>query len=472
MKKKILVSSILTIALCLSLIAGSTFALFTHQDEVGIEINAANVEMRASISPFVLESVKPDAAGNIVDEFGGKYSYVTCQNTFLNGGTAELSQDSKALELSQVTPGDRVSFDVLGKNDSDVIIMYRYIVECIDDRGLMSGLNVTIDGVTYPVLSSYTSVWTKLDPGQDIDPEHIVIELPVTAGNEYEKKSVSIKIAVEAVQGNADVGENLAPTVEFLPGYTATVATDRDSLQAALNNTVEGDNIIVLTGDIQGDVVATQKANTTTVLLGNGKNFDGVLTVDGKSATITTAALTIKDLVFSADAGNDACIKLGPTNASRYVCNVTVMNCLFDVPEVVGVKSYTGGDYDVAIINCTATARAHSLANFKNVNGILVENCTVNSQRGLNLNNSDNIVINKCTFNVQKYAVRFGSDVDTIPEVENFTISNSTVASTCVEDAVIVFRAGASDAKLTLVNTELSGPVLMMGHENATIITK
>ena len=41
MKKKIIISSILTIAMCVSLIAGSTFALFTSNSEVNVTIGSA-----------------------------------------------------------------------------------------------------------------------------------------------------------------------------------------------------------------------------------------------------------------------------------------------------------------------------------------------------------------------------------------------------------------------------------------------
>ena len=50
MKKKVLLSSILTIALCLSLIGGSTFALFTNQAEVGVVITAGEIDMTADIA--------------------------------------------------------------------------------------------------------------------------------------------------------------------------------------------------------------------------------------------------------------------------------------------------------------------------------------------------------------------------------------------------------------------------------------
>ena len=471
MKKKVLLTSIATIALCLCLIAGSTFALFTSQDEINIAVTSAKVKMTATISDLKRESVKADPNGIVVDEFGGRYKYETYTDAFANGGTAEFDEDKNVLTLEKVTPGDRVSFNVKGTNDSNVMIRYRYIVECAGEELLMSGLNVTIDGVVYPALDSYTSAWAPLQPGQNIDPELIVIELPVTAGNEYQEKETAIKITVEAVQGNADIGQNNVPVVEFLAGSNVTSASDLDSLQAALDSAVEGENVIVLTDDVAGDIVATQKPGVETTIYGNGKTFAGVLTVDGKSGTYTTAGLTIKNLVFTADTVSaDACVRLGNgTNATRYTCNVTLDGCTFDVPEVVGVKSYTGGDKNVSIINCTATARAHSLAQLKGVDGVLVENCTVNAVRGINLNNSNNVVINKSVFDVEKYAVRFGESGNTI--VETYAVTNCTLTSDCAEgDAVIVLRAGATDANLTLTGTVLNGSIEMTGHENVTII--
>ena len=102
----------------------------------------------------------------------------------------------------------------------------------------------------------------------------------------------------------------------------------------------------------------------------------------GKSATYTTAALTIKDLNFNADSiSADACIRLGNgNNATRYTCNVTVSGCTFDVTGAVAVKSYTGGDKNLTIVDCTVTDKAHSLVQAKGIDGVLVENCTVNSK--------------------------------------------------------------------------------------------
>ena len=50
MKKKVLLTSIMTIAICFCVIAGSTFALFTDSSSLGIEVTAAvrQNDMRAS----------------------------------------------------------------------------------------------------------------------------------------------------------------------------------------------------------------------------------------------------------------------------------------------------------------------------------------------------------------------------------------------------------------------------------------
>ena len=124
MKKKVLLSSIATIALCLCLIAGSTFALFTSTSENNIAVTAAKVEMTADITNLTLASVRPATVAEvraaaeggditiIEDEFGGQYVYADrADGTFANGGTADFKD--AVLTLDRITPGDKVSFDVV-----------------------------------------------------------------------------------------------------------------------------------------------------------------------------------------------------------------------------------------------------------------------------------------------------------------------------------------------------------------------
>ena len=125
MKKKVLLSSIVTIVLCLTLIAGTTFALFTDTIEMNIAVTSGKVDLTANLANLNLYSVVASSNGNIVDEFGGKYVYSAPLDEFANGGTVELNAEGNRLSLNRVTPGDKVEFDIVGENDSDVIAQYR-----------------------------------------------------------------------------------------------------------------------------------------------------------------------------------------------------------------------------------------------------------------------------------------------------------------------------------------------------------
>lgn len=272
MKKKVLLSSIATIALCLCLIAGSTFALFTSTSENNIAVTAAKVEMTADIDNWTLASVRPATVAEvraaadggditiIEDEFGGQYVYADrADGTFANGGTADFKD--AVLTLDRITPGDKVSFDVVGANTSDVTIQYRYVIECMEGKELMSGLLISVEGVTYEFLGSYTSAWATLTPGTDITPVPVVIEFPVTAGNEFQELSTSIKVAVEAVQGNADV-EGSKPIIEFLDGIAVDLAGRALPINAGVVNT---GNLELSNGSIVIDAVGFENIGNATL---------------------------------------------------------------------------------------------------------------------------------------------------------------------------------------------------------------
>ena len=402
----------------------------------------------------------PDANGEFVDENGDTYVYVDPTDlgapagTFLVGGTG--SNDGNVINLDRIVPGDKVSFTVDSTNTSDVTIWIRYTVKVVNPTVLASGMVLNVNGEEYTGVGSYTSVWTRLAANEDLDDVKFELGLPVFAGNEYQNGEAKYIILVEAVQGNAAVANYADPIV--VPANVTPVvpmAYSIADLQEFVNNAQDGD-IINIGCDIAGDLVVEQKANRNITINGNGYDFAGTITVNGKSATIQTAGLTINNVNFiDSENGLDACVRLGGTTAMRYVCNVTVSNCKFDATNKVGVKSYTGGDYNISIVKCTATEKAHSLAQLKGVDGVFVDDCIVNASRGINFNNSDNIVVSDSIFNVQKYALRFGESANAV--VENYAVTNCVLESTCIEDAVIVLRAGAVDANLNLVGTTIIG---------------
>lgn len=193
MKKKVLLSSVLIIALCLSLIAGSTFALFTSESSVNIAVTAGSVEVVASIDELSLYSPAAiDMNGNITDEDNA------AGENFANGGTAVY--EDAVLTLTNITPGDRVEFNIRIENKSNVKIVYRTVVSYTGSKTLFKKLNINIGGKS----TASKSEWVALDAEAPIEDLACYVELPADAGNEYQNLSCTIQFAVEAAQGNAD----------------------------------------------------------------------------------------------------------------------------------------------------------------------------------------------------------------------------------------------------------------------------
>ena len=369
---------------------------------------------------------------------GTIYNRVTFQNPNNNTNTPGLG------ELN-ISGGNFVTTDGIAANvrllqfSKDASLMKATITGGTFDKGI---------GVSNYSGVAVTDAWMSVTGGTfGVDPTDFV-------ANGY--KAV-------AVGNNFEV---IADTTNYAAVSTAA------ELQAALDNAANV-NLIVLTADITGDVVAKQISNLAITIDGDGHKYAGVILIDGNSAQEATSSITLKNINFVADSiSADACVQLGNGETwTRYASNVTVEKCTFDVPDAVGIKSYTGGDKNVKIINCTATERAHSLAQLKGVLGVTVEGCTVNSVRGINFNNSLDVTVKKSTFDVQKYAVRFGADANTT--VENYEIIDCTMISDCLDgDAVIVLRAGALNANLTITNSTYIGPIPTAGFDNANVVIK
>ena len=245
MKKKILLSSILTIALCLSLFTGATYALFTSEDKVDIAITSGKVEAVATIENLETWSLEDDKAA------AGR-----TDGTFSQGGKVEVV-DNK-LTLKNVIPGDKVRFDVKIENKSNVAILYSFAWETKEDGlVLMGGMNVTINGVNYGPLKEYNSAWTALAAEAVVNPIKVELELPEEAGNEYQGLETGATITVQCVQGNA--------------GYTDTESFSK--IEAAASAPVvagEATNIALSDGTsatIPADAVLEAGATNATLII-------------------------------------------------------------------------------------------------------------------------------------------------------------------------------------------------------------
>ena len=400
MKKKALISAILTIALCLSLIAGSTYALFTSEDSVNIAVTSGRVDITATIEQenvklFSAEKVAGTTeTATMTDEYGKDYFHAdkTASGYFANGGTANVVDG--VLKIDLITPGDKVSFDITGTNDSNVKIQYRYIIECISGFDLMSGMVVTVAEPTankqYASVATYASVWTAVDAGADFAVP-VSVELPIKAGNEYQDLETEIRVTVEAVQGNADKTD-AAPTV----GYIEKV-TDAAGVAAQLAD-ADTEYILILE-DIAGTMLVTNN-NLTNKTIDAAGNDIALQFGDGEHAVVLDD-VTIKGIK---DQGEGRTL-----NFANVTGNVTVEDCVLN--SAAGTKNYAAinpiAGLDITVNDSTFNAPAaggSAYAMYGYTSGSLEFNNTTFNNFGswaimINGTLEGDVTINKCTFN-------------------------------------------------------------------------
>ena len=366
MKKTALLSSIVTIALCLCLIAGSTFALFTSETKVGAEISSGQVDVTAVLDNVMLFSAVPTVEGeeyDDYDEYGKTYKYafrgpaaINGFNTgikFSNGGTAVVEEN--LITFENITPGDKVTFQLIAANEGTSAAKYRYKIECTKGFDLMRGFVVTIEDkeveeTKYASMASYVSQWMDFDAanGEVVD---VAIELPVSANNDFENLSTSIKIVVEAVQANANLGDPetgaIAPAVvkyitkvQNAAELKAKLASDEYLhifLDSNINETVEiTSDLKDKTIDANGkalNLVFAEDLVLDNVVLKNVTNAASLKVKDGVSGS-----LSVLDSTFIGATG----VILGNDNGvdgANKELDVTIDNCDFAIGGGATVKN-------------------------------------------------------------------------------------------------------------------------------------
>ena len=191
-RKSTLISAVLAIAMCVSLLAGGTFALFTSESNVNLAVTSGNVEVVASI-----ENIEK----SYVDENGETVSGK------LFGGDATFADGT--LSLDNIVPKDTVKFNVKIANNSSVAIKYRTVVTVVEDNGLASSLSIDLAG--YQMIGTKAaSAYAKLDAGEQ--PEVLPVTITLPESETTQGKSCKLSVSVEAVQGNAAVADGLTST--------------------------------------------------------------------------------------------------------------------------------------------------------------------------------------------------------------------------------------------------------------------
>ncbi len=212
-KKKIIASSILSLAMCASVITGATFALFTDELTNKVVISSGKVDVTATITELDVYSpesiyengdiaVATDASTMNADGKSG---------VFVNGGTASLDTESAVLTLTNMTPGDKVTFNIVIENNSNVAAMYRTLAYTEADDGIVEVLDIKLGANDFDGSNLYSN-WAALSLNENERTITVAcsVELPTSAGNVYQDKACSIGFNVKAVQGNTKVTDAVA----------------------------------------------------------------------------------------------------------------------------------------------------------------------------------------------------------------------------------------------------------------------
>lgn len=238
MKKKVLAISIITIMLCVAVIAGATFALFTDNGGVDIAVTSGKVSVSAAVDTNSMTLYSPASVnenGEVVNA-----ENAASQTAFANGGTAKVDEYG-ALYLSGLTPGDKAEFQIKITNNSDVNYKQRvsFALSSGDEvlyAQLLVGIKTQEDGEYDYYTGGYTA-WESKSANTEEETLYVTVELPAYTGNSAKGKQCTLSFAVEAVQGNASVSNGEAGNVYF--------AERADALSGILSSVKDGDKIVL-----------------------------------------------------------------------------------------------------------------------------------------------------------------------------------------------------------------------------------
>lgn len=311
--KKILVP-VLALTAFAAVGVGSTYAIFTSEANTNIAVTAGKVKVEATVENVKLYS-------GVYNEDTAVYDSVEQTTNFLNGGTVTV--ENGVVTLDKVTPMDKVEFDVKVKNASNITAKYRTLITKLEDTGLFEGLSVKVNDVDFGGGDSYTN-WAVIEPTTtDVATLHVVVELPEEAGNDYQDKSCLIKFAVEAVQGNAFVTNQV-------------VVNNQSELATAIATVEEGTEIVLAPSETAYTVPSVSNKNITIV----GTDTANTKVSRSEAVGVPGSSLTFKGVTMLGGTENykgflhtskeiyEDCVFTGRSNF--YAPMTIIKNCTFN----------------------------------------------------------------------------------------------------------------------------------------------
>ena len=328
MKKRVLLTSLLTIALCFSLMIGATYALFTSESQVNIAVTSGKVKVEAGIENLKLYTLDVEQA-----------------DTFENGGTAVY--ENGVLTLNNVTPGDKVAFDIVIKNLSNINIQYK--VKWVVEGKLSEVLEAYIvQGTEKKALANVGwTKWSKDDA--KVFTINVVVELPVEVGNDYQEQAANISFTLEAIQGNGVMKNYVTPAtiadalanaeegdeIQLAAGYYDEIVVPKKGMKIY---STEGAEVGFLNINGKADVtiqgLTFDAANAKMAYDGRGNAVQpaNIVGASGKGNIIGARNVVIDDCTFTGTFvdGGGAIAFVDRNRTSGGSGNITISNCKFD----------------------------------------------------------------------------------------------------------------------------------------------
>ena len=217
------------------------------------------------------------------------------------------------------------------------------------------------------------------------------------------------------------------------------------NLEHQINNAA-ADVVVVFASDIDGDITVNQQENKNVVIDGNGKKYDGKITIEGNNRSSGAETVTIKNVNFETNAADRYFIEQNV--AKSYAHNITVENCTFKGNET-SVGARFRQCYNIVFKDCEVKA-GHSLAQLYGCSGVTVDNATINAKSGISFGTSTGVVMTKSTVVATGrygYAVRVDAD-----GARTATISNSTLTA----GAPVLMRKATAEYTMNLTGNTLN----------------
>ena len=390
-KGRIIATSIASIAMCASLIAGGTYALFTSESTVNIAVTSGKVDVSATVDGASLSTYSAlDGFTDYAKEDNGVYT-----STWSNGGFASV--EGANVTLDRITPTDGANFDIDIKNESNVAIQYKVSLIAEESKEnenakLMDALLVKITGKdgNEKIMNGNEllwSNWTFVQAGNQFeDTVNVDISMPnAENNNDYQDLGVTITCRVDAVQGNATMttpdentalaiynaeefvafaesvnggATNAGKTVELMKGFSLAdidwrpIGTSADS-SAKFKGTFEGNHNVI--SDLTVDT-SDENAYQATGLFG---------ALNGTLKNLTVKNATIKGFTSGSATDNGIAVVAGSIYTQGLIENVHVTTSTVEGNRYVGgIAGYTYGTVkDCSVSNTTITAIPNAVGN-------------------------------------------------------------------------------------------------------------